>query len=610
MHATRQRAGDGGCAGRARPSMQTNKQLTGALRRRLQSVFLLHEPEDRTTCARPPAARASDAPARRRAEVPHVGWLFVCLCRGRSVGLPAQRRGACVVVCFACALLCLCASVCVRPFFVCSCVCLFVCASSCLRSGPRGSPRQSPRRQRVVAAFPTGSACGSCRRRAALRARAPWAGCSRRCAACSCTWLRTSTPDPVRNPACLGISFCLAASVAVALRLWVRVRVRLCLCVRLGLCACAFVRAAVHPRMRRRSPLAPCSVRTSGVPPGRYPAASPAHGLGWFVCLIVCLFALLFRLVAGIGEYSHKKKAAFWRELLALFPHLIDFLCSCVAGRVCSPCFSLSQGRFPSRDRLRRGRPGFWFPSRRPARALVARVRSVPHSARELGQPQLVDGLDRFYREFISSPDDRPDIEVRPACTHRVLTGYSRGTYRVRTGCSQGTDIACRRSTARACRSQAVAKTATRRTQERTRTHARTHVRTHEKRKTKGSAGRARQGQHGAVLVGARGVPGAGVSTGEGWAHPCPHLRRDWAHPSAPRTGAHPFHICTGRHTHAPTHTRRHRHIHARARTHTHTQPRTHTPTHPPTRTHTHTHACRWHVSSRAPPTRRNATSS
>jgi hypothetical protein len=238
------------------------------------------------------------------------------------------------------------------------------------------------------------------------------------------------------------------------MRLWVRVRVRLCLCVRPGLCACAFVRSAVHPRTRHQSPLAPCSVlhlvfRLDGPQPRRRRMASVCS----FFLFFVRLLPVLFRLVAGIGEYSHKKKAAFWRELVALFPHLIDFLCSCVAGRVCSPCFFLSRG-VPSCDRpwrslrcpsLRRpparpGSSGLLFPSRRsrPARPrLFARV-PCHASARELGQPQLVLGLDRFYREFISSPDDRPDIEVRPVCTHGVLTGYSQGTYGVHMGCLRG----------------------------------------------------------------------------------------------------------------------------------------------------------------------------
>ena len=30
----------------------------------------------------------------------------------------------------------------------------------------------------------------------------------------------------------------------------------------------------------------------------------------------------------GIDVLSHKKKAAFWRELVALFPNMIDYLCN------------------------------------------------------------------------------------------------------------------------------------------------------------------------------------------------------------------------------------------------------------------------------------------
>ena len=30
----------------------------------------------------------------------------------------------------------------------------------------------------------------------------------------------------------------------------------------------------------------------------------------------------------GIDVLSHKKTAAFWRELVALFPNMIDYLCN------------------------------------------------------------------------------------------------------------------------------------------------------------------------------------------------------------------------------------------------------------------------------------------
>jgi hypothetical protein len=31
---------------------------------------------------------------------------------------------------------------------------------------------------------------------------------------------------------------------------------------------------------------------------------------------------------AGVDVLSHKKKAAFWRELVELFPNIIDYLCN------------------------------------------------------------------------------------------------------------------------------------------------------------------------------------------------------------------------------------------------------------------------------------------
>ena len=31
---------------------------------------------------------------------------------------------------------------------------------------------------------------------------------------------------------------------------------------------------------------------------------------------------------AGVDMLSHKKKAAFWRELVELFPNMIDYLCN------------------------------------------------------------------------------------------------------------------------------------------------------------------------------------------------------------------------------------------------------------------------------------------
>ena len=31
---------------------------------------------------------------------------------------------------------------------------------------------------------------------------------------------------------------------------------------------------------------------------------------------------------AGVDVLSHQKKAAFWRELVALFPNIIDYLCN------------------------------------------------------------------------------------------------------------------------------------------------------------------------------------------------------------------------------------------------------------------------------------------
>ncbi len=106
-------------------SKQANDVRVRCAYRRLQSVFLLHEPEDRTMCESP-ATRASDRAAprcetgRAAAEVPYV----VCLFCGDGL--------------LACALLCLFASVLVRLFacvFVCSFACLRVCASSYLRAG-------------------------------------------------------------------------------------------------------------------------------------------------------------------------------------------------------------------------------------------------------------------------------------------------------------------------------------------------------------------------------------------------------------------------------------------------------------------------------------------
>jgi hypothetical protein len=56
----------------------------------LQSVFLLHEPEDRTMCARPHAARERRATRQRdggRKFLTSVGGLFVCAAVDWSVTL-------------------------------------------------------------------------------------------------------------------------------------------------------------------------------------------------------------------------------------------------------------------------------------------------------------------------------------------------------------------------------------------------------------------------------------------------------------------------------------------------------------------------------------------
>ncbi len=34
------------------------------------------------------------------------------------------------------------------------------------------------------------------------------------------------------------------------------------------------------------------------------------------------------REAVGVDVLSHKKKATFWRELVELFPNLIDYLCN------------------------------------------------------------------------------------------------------------------------------------------------------------------------------------------------------------------------------------------------------------------------------------------
>jgi hypothetical protein len=54
--------------------------------------------------------------------------------------------------------------------------------------------------------------------------------------------------------------------------------------------------------------------------------------------------------VAGIGEFSHKKKAAFWRSLASEFPTLIDFFCNPKdLAQVASRCFFPLKGSLGGR---------------------------------------------------------------------------------------------------------------------------------------------------------------------------------------------------------------------------------------------------------------------
>jgi hypothetical protein len=48
-------------------------------------------------------------------------------------------------------------------------------------------------------------------------------------------------------------------------------------------------------------------------------------------CLCVCVVCTRtydVREAVGVDVLSHQKKATFWRELVELFPNLIDYLCN------------------------------------------------------------------------------------------------------------------------------------------------------------------------------------------------------------------------------------------------------------------------------------------
>jgi hypothetical protein len=161
----------------------------------------------------------------------------------------------------------------------------------------------------------------------------------------------------------------------------------------------------------------------------------------------VRLLPVLFRLVAGIGEYSHKKKAAFWRALVALFPHLIDFLCSCVAGRVCSPCFfPFSGGSFLRPAPALAPLPFVAAPARRPfvCVAPLAAAHAFLHAfratQREGARPAAARARPRPLLPRVHLVARRPAGHRGPAGLYsRVLTGYSWGTYGVLTGYPTGT---------------------------------------------------------------------------------------------------------------------------------------------------------------------------
>ena len=47
-------------------------------------------------------------------------------------------------------------------------------------------------------------------------------------------------------------------------------------------------------------------------------------------------FGLRTEAVAGVDVLSHKKKAMFWRNLVKLFPNIIDYLCNPNVDQVAS----------------------------------------------------------------------------------------------------------------------------------------------------------------------------------------------------------------------------------------------------------------------------------
>ncbi len=377
MHATSQRAGDGGCAGRDRACKQTNEQRTGALRPQAAvglSAARARGPHDVRPTARD--ARKRDAAARPRAEVPRVGWVFVCLFVRRSGGQSP-------------------------------------CAAT--RCGLRGSPRHS-RGQRVVAAFPTGSACGSSRRRAALCAR-PVGPLGRvppgyssgaqgvlkgyfealrpRCvraprgqaaaddvpAARALGSVHRPRIRCARPPACLGISFCLFVSVAVAAAL--------------GPCACPPVSACVRGCARARSCARPCTLArgVKALSPhaacfiwwSAWTVASRVAGAWASVCLFVCLFVWLVASLVVSPRRRHRRVLAqeeggvLARARRALpashrlpllvrrRPRVLAVLFSFLGGSFLRPAPALAPLPFvaaPARPPARppaRGRPGFRF---------------------------------------------------------------------------------------------------------------------------------------------------------------------------------------------------------------------------------------------------------
>ena len=136
---------------------------------------------------------------------------------------------------------------------------------------------------------------------------------------------------------------------------------------------------------------------------------------------VVCTPTCNAREAVGVDVLSHQKKAAFWRELVELFPNLIDYLCNPNVQPV-----PLTTPRLLAFRRLPALRLGAclaccckeWFLATVNFGVLLCRTSSSPVlTSKRSGQFTLFYGSRigcnrRFYKTHISSPEDTAEEEV------------------------------------------------------------------------------------------------------------------------------------------------------------------------------------------------------